>query len=118
MKLNHLNLTVPNPPETRKFLEKHFGLRTMVGAEEDSAFAVLLDDDGFALTLMKVGEAAEIRYPSSFHVGFRQETEERVNEIHQRLKDDGFDAPPPRRFHGSWTFYFRAPGGFTVEVLC
>ena len=34
------------------------------------------------------------------------------------LRADGFDVPPPRRFHGSWTFYFRAPGGFTIEVLC
>ena len=44
--------------------------------------------------------------------------EERVNEINRRLKEDGFDVPPPERFHGSWTFYFRAPGGgFTIEVL-
>ena len=40
-----------------------------------------------------------------------------MNEINQCLKDDGFDVPPPARFHGSWTFYFTAPGGFTIEVL-
>jgi lactoylglutathione lyase len=53
----------------------------------------------------------------TFHVGFIQESEERVNEINKRLKDDGFDVPPPSRQHGSWTFYFKAPGGFTIEVL-
>src|SRR4051794_16630137 len=101
MKLNHLNLTVPNPAETRTFLEKHFGFRTVFGGGEKDALAVLLDEKGFILTLMKVGHAAEVRYPGSFHVGFRQETEEQVNEVYQRLKDDGIDAPPPRRFHGS-----------------
>jgi lactoylglutathione lyase len=50
-------------------------------------------------------------------VGFIQESEQRVDEINQRLKDDGFEVDPPARLHGSWTFYFRAPGGFMVEVL-
>jgi catechol 2,3-dioxygenase-like lactoylglutathione lyase family enzyme len=27
MKLNHLNLTVSNVPETHRFLEKHFGFK-------------------------------------------------------------------------------------------
>jgi hypothetical protein len=39
-----------------------------------------------------------------------------VDEIYARLKADGFDAEPPREFHGAWTFYLRAPGGFLVEV--
>ena len=69
------------------------------------------------LTNMKVGRETEVKYPATFHVGFAQESEERVNEINKRLKDDGFDVPPPSRQHGSWTFYFLAPGGFTIEVL-
>ena len=40
-----------------------------------------------------------------------------MNEINKRLKDDGYDVPAPSRQHGPWTFYFRAPGGFTIEVL-
>jgi lactoylglutathione lyase len=118
MKLNHLNLTVTDVSETRKFLEKYFGLRSMERGEDDDTFAVLFDDGGLVLTLMKVGQVTEVKYPVSFHIGFIQESEGRVNEINQRLKDDGFDVKPPRRFHGSWTFYFRAPGGFTIEVLC
>jgi lactoylglutathione lyase len=57
-------------------------------------------------------------YPKTFHIGFIQESEERVNEINRRSKEDGFDVNPLKRFHGSWTFYFRLPGGFMVEVLC
>jgi catechol 2,3-dioxygenase-like lactoylglutathione lyase family enzyme len=46
-----------------------------------------------------------------------QESEERVNEINRRLKDDGFDVNLPGKLHGAWTFYFRAPGGILIEVL-
>jgi hypothetical protein len=56
-------------------------------------------------------------YPTTFHVGFIQESEERVNEINAQLKADGYEVPPPSRQHGSWTFYFMSPGGFTIEVL-
>jgi lactoylglutathione lyase len=33
------------------------------------------------------------------------------------LKEDGYEVPPPAPSHGSWTFYFTALGGFTIEVL-
>ena len=80
--------------------------------------SVLFDDDGFVLTLssMKMARETEVRYPGIFHIGFGQESEERVNEINRRLKGDGFDVPPPSIQHGAWTFYFEAPGGFTIEV--
>ena len=81
--------------------------------------AFLSDDNGIVLTLtsMKLAQETEVKYPGSFHVGFIQESEQRVNEINQRLKEDGFDVPPPSKQQGSWTFYFAAPGGFTIEVL-
>ena len=116
MKLNHLNLAVSDVAEAQNFLQKYFGLRP--AAPGTASFALLLDDDGFVLTLMKAGENGEAKYPASFHIGFVQESEEAVNEIHQKLRDDGFEVKPPRRFHGSWTFYLSAPGGFLVEVLC
>jgi catechol 2,3-dioxygenase-like lactoylglutathione lyase family enzyme len=116
MKLNHLNLTVTDVPQAHEFLQKYFGLRDK-GGNKNIAF--LSDDDGLflSLTSMKVGGETEVRYPTNFHIGFGQESEQKVNEINQWLKDDGFDVPPPSRQHGSWTFYFRAPGGFTIEVL-
>lgn len=117
MKLNHLNLTVTNVAETRKFLAEYFGLRDGGG---NNNIAFLSDDNGLVLTLtsMKVGNETEVKYPVTFHIGFIQESEERVNAINRRLKEDGFDVPPPSRQHGAWTFYFQAPGGFTIEVLC
>jgi lactoylglutathione lyase len=116
MRLNHINLTVMDVIETQKFLEKYFGMKDGGG---NNNIAFLTDDGGMVLTLtsMKVGREDELRYPATFHIGFIQESEQQVNEINGRLRGDGFDVPPPGRQHGSWTFYFLAPGGFTIEVL-
>lgn len=112
MKLNHLNLTVTDVPATKEFMERYFGLRSQL--ERGESFAMMFDDDTSVLTLMR---GKEVSYPDTFHVGFIQESEERVDEINARMKADGLDVEPPTRLHGSWTFYFRAPGGFLVEVL-
>jgi lactoylglutathione lyase len=126
MTLNHLNLTVASPTETSAFLAKYFGLQPRGG---NLGIQMLNDDSGMVLTLIKAraedriegGTGAEggkgVRYPSSFHIGFIQPTRERVNEINQRLRDDGFQVDAPAHLHGSWTFYFTAPGGFTIEVM-
>ena len=115
MALNHLNLTVPNVPQTRAFFEKYFGFRCV--AEPESGLIVLVDESGFILTLNNFDKAGEVVYPGAFHVGFRRDSREQVDTIHQRLKADGFDIKAPHQFHGAWTFYLRAPGGFLVEVF-
>ena len=48
--------------------------------------------------------------PSRPLIAYYQASEKRVNEIDQRLRDDGFDVTPPARC--------TARGGFTIEVLC
>ena len=116
MKLNHLNLAVTDVPEARNFLQKYFGMEDGGG---NNNIGFLRDENGMVLTLtsLKVGREVELKYPATFHIGFIQESKDRVDEINRRLRDDGFDVPPPSTQHGSWTFYFLAPGGFTIEVL-
>jgi catechol 2,3-dioxygenase-like lactoylglutathione lyase family enzyme len=116
MRLNHLNLTVPDVPATRALFESYFGLRCVAERGRD-ALVVMVDESGFVLTLNNFDKASEVSYPGAFHVGFMQDSRERVDEIHAKLKAGGFDPEPPREFHGAWTFYFRAQGGFLVEVL-
>jgi catechol 2,3-dioxygenase-like lactoylglutathione lyase family enzyme len=111
MKLNHINLTVTDVTAAASFLEKYFGMKHQGG---NKGMAFLFDDDGLILSLMK---AKEVSYPGTFHIGFGQPTEEQVNEINRRLREDGYDVPLPERHH-AWTFYVLAPGGFTIEVLC
>jgi len=114
MKLNHLNLTVTDVAETSRFLQTYFGLRKMGG---NNAMVFLRDENGMVLALMKARSGEEVVYPRSFHIGFIQPSEEEVNRINRQLRADGFDVAEPRHFHGSWTFYMQAPGGFVVEVL-
>src|SRR4051794_10643652 len=117
MQLNHLNLTVTDAAETAAFLRKYFGLRSMEGAPPDKAtMAFLTDDHGMVLSLFRGPRGVAVEYPGSFHIGFIQESEARVDELNAWLKADGYDVPPPDRLHGSWTFYFTAPGAFTIEV--
>jgi catechol 2,3-dioxygenase-like lactoylglutathione lyase family enzyme len=76
MRLNHLNLTVTDVPAASAFLERYFGLRRTGG---NAGMAFLTDDDGFVLSLMKVGRAASVAYPSTFHIGFSVASEDQVD---------------------------------------
>ena len=115
MILNHLNLAVPNVSQTQAFLETYFGFRTVT--KGNNALVILRDDNGLMLALSNFDKAIEVTYPEHFHIGFIQVSSQAVDEIYQRLTEAGFVIDAPRRFHGSWTFYVRAPGGFLLEVL-
>jgi len=117
MNLNHLNLTVTDAQETASFLEKYFGMTPHPEAKSSAAFSMLRDENGMVLTMIRAKRGTEVSYPDTFHIGFIQPTHEAVNEINRRLKEDGYDVPEPSSQHGSWTFYFKAPGGFVIEVL-
>jgi lactoylglutathione lyase len=118
MIMNHVNLAVTDVIEAQKFLEKYFGLKPVPGMKENPVIAVFMDEGGMVLSLSNPEKATKVTYPGSFHIGFGQESPEKVNAINKRLKDDGFDVPPPSKQHGSWTFYFMAPGGYVIEILC
>ncbi len=98
---------------TRAFFETYFGF-TPVSTAGNGKLAVLLGDGGFVLTLMHGDQPS---YPTMFHIGFAQDSDDQVNAIYDRLHADGVADIPPKRMHGAWTFYFRAPGGIQVEVL-
>src|SRR5262249_32153990 len=106
---------VPDVPRSRAFFETYFGFRCVVERGRD-ALAVLTDPSGFVLTLSNFDKVDKVEYPGAFHIGFMQDSPERVDEIYQRLKTDGSEAEPPREFHGAWPFSLKAPGGFLVEV--
>src|SRR5262245_61486286 len=96
MKINHLNLTVNDVIVTSRVLEKYFDLRPMQeGARESPGFDMLRDDNGMVLTLIKGRRGVEVQYPETFHIGFIQESEERVNEINRLLKEDGYEVDSP-----------------------
>lgn len=112
MKLNHINLGVTEIAPTVAMFETYFGL-TPMGLPVNDKMAFLTDDAGAVLSLFRVKDAT---YPKIFHIGFIQETTDEVRAIHARLAEGGFEPEEPREEHGRFTFYFKAPGGFTVEV--
>lgn len=111
MKLNHINIAVKDVITTKEFLENYFELVCIGSA--GNKFAALNDDDGLLFNLIKDENAV---YPETFHIGFPQKDENSVDKIYERLKADGFKVWEPSLAHGSYTFYFKAPGGFTIEV--
>jgi len=113
MILNHINLTVTDVRAAMAFLERYCGMQPTGG---NAGMGFMTDDGGrFVLSLMKAGKSVSVEYPGTFHIGFFMESEERVDEVYRRLREDGYDAAPPERHHG-YTFYVKAPGGFTVEL--
>ena len=113
MTLNHINLGVTDVPATVALFETYFGLRGPAHFPANDRMAFLNDEAGMLLSLFKVND---VGYPKIFHVGFMRPTTAEVDEIHGRLAAGGFAPGKPRVEHGRYTFYFQAPGGFTVEV--
>ena len=118
MKLNHINLTSVDVPADCAMFQTYFGLHclTMRG----KGLAVLKDEDGMLLVLNDFSrKRAGFTYPDDsdvLHIGFIQDGRDAVDAMHARLISDGWDAPAPRDYHGAWTFYFKAKGGYFVEV--
>jgi hypothetical protein len=84
MKLNHVNLLVADVPATRDFFEKHFGFHCI--AEPTDANVVLTDNAGLVLTISNFDQADQVTYPKWFHVGFMQDSDDKVDNIYERLK--------------------------------
>jgi catechol 2,3-dioxygenase-like lactoylglutathione lyase family enzyme len=139
-RLNHIDLVVANVGENRAFFEKHFGFKTLV--EFPDKLAVTTDGAGMTLVLSSPEIAGEIGnfqrtgttepkdkgadradarkaivYPAGFHIGFHQDSKEAVDEIYKKLQAAKVEVNEPKDYHGAWTFFAKAPGGFYVEVF-
>jgi lactoylglutathione lyase len=114
MRLNHIDIAVNDVSAARAFLETYFDLHSI--AERGHSLAIMRDDAGVIVALSNFGHAKEVTYPKGFHVGFFQNTKERVDEIFERLQADGYAPMQPKNMHGAWTFYLTAPGGFLVSA--
>ncbi|QGZ39007.1 catechol 2,3-dioxygenase-like lactoylglutathione lyase family enzyme [Pseudoduganella flava] len=109
MRLNHLDLPVPDVAAATDYFVRGFGFEPVHGGPR---MAVLLGADGFALVLSH----GEPRYPDGFHIGFLQPSDEAVHTAHSRLAAAGIAAPAPQRHDGVLQFWCTAPGGVTIEI--
>ena len=116
MKLNHLDLSVADVPQTRDFLIEHFDFTCVTDRGEMS---VLRDSDGFMLVLTKLQSDDPPNYPARFHIGFILGDIKEVEHKYEQLKNNGVELPPSFMQHGGLTmFHCSAPGEITVEVSC
>jgi len=113
MNLNHLGLGVTEVPRTVAMFEKYFGLRRVDRSPANDKMGFVNDDSGALITIFQV---PDVNYPKIFHIGFMQDSVEQVHSLHEQLSADGFQPEAMREEHGRQTFYFQAPGGFTIEV--
>jgi catechol 2,3-dioxygenase-like lactoylglutathione lyase family enzyme len=120
VRLNHLDLHVPNVLDTSAFFREHFDLRE-VACRGDS-LAILNDEAGFELVISransKLGATDQANLGLvTYHVGFVLPAREMVDALHDRLVARGLpEIGEPRAIRGGWLFYCRAPGNVLVEV--
>ncbi len=118
MKLNHINLYSHDTEADRTMFEQYFGLRTLV--VRGTKMAIMQDDDGLVLIVNHFDSKLDgFDYPKSLdilHIGFIQESREAVDAMYVRLSEDGWETQTPHETHGAWSFYFRAKGGYLIEV--
>jgi catechol 2,3-dioxygenase-like lactoylglutathione lyase family enzyme len=115
MKINHLSFPVSDLAGAADFFIKFFDFELV---EQKGGFvAILSDGDGFTLVLTK-SKVDGINYPTDFHFGFLQNSEDQVYAIHKKLTEAGMDIPEPKSIRGSLGFYFNGPDGILMEVSC
>jgi catechol 2,3-dioxygenase-like lactoylglutathione lyase family enzyme len=114
MKLNHLDLPVPDITATQHFFETHFGFNCFY---QGNGLVVLKDEVGFALTLSSRPVGREFDFPPGFHIGFIVEEEDTLRSIYAKLVASGVNIVYPLgQLGGALTFQFHAPDSVLVEV--
>ena len=112
MKLNHLDLQVPDVQETAAFFERWLSF-THVSSRTSPAIAILRGEDGFTLVIQRRAEGE--RFPENFHVGFLVD-EPVVLDFHARARAAGLSISDVIRNGRGTLTYLRAPGEILVEV--
>ena len=115
MNLNHLDLPAADIELLAEFFAKHFSFKEVF--HRDDGLTVLLDEDGFALTLSALAQGEPMKYPTGFHVGFNVDSEDDLFETHRALISAGVPIVRPMGdLAGAMTFHCKAPGDLLVEV--
>ncbi len=121
MRMNHIDIHVPDVTVTSAFLVRHFGLtlREMRGA---NGLAILNDDSGLEIVVSRPvekfgGAEQQALGVVTYHLGFIQPERAEVDRLYRELKDgDAELVGEPREMRGGYLFYCLAPGRVMIEV--
>lgn len=123
MRLNHLDLHVPDVPATRDFFVHYFGFRLIEMRGKDG-LAILEDSGGLQMVISNpIARFGAADTPTAgwntYHIGFNLPSREDVDKIYDNLREGGEEIlKPPGPIRGEWRFYCYAPGRVLVEIGC
>jgi catechol 2,3-dioxygenase-like lactoylglutathione lyase family enzyme len=121
MRLNHLDLHVPDIAAARDFFCQCLGF-TEVEMRGANGLAILHDDAGLELVLSRPiakfgGADTPTAGANTYHIGFIQPRREDVDALFARVKAFGAEVwNEPAEIRGGWLFYCFAPGRILVEI--
>ncbi|WP_315836340.1 VOC family protein [Bradyrhizobium prioriisuperbiae] len=118
MRLEHANLATSDVAGLTTLFIRFLGFE-LVEKRGKETFALLRNQDGFVLTLMKRKATDPDSYPATFHLGLYCDTPEQVRAKHAELKTAGFsvgDIQTPDRGGDVTAFYCTSPGNILIEV--
>jgi catechol 2,3-dioxygenase-like lactoylglutathione lyase family enzyme len=115
MRLNHIDLPVPDIAATRDFFETWLGFTHERTLGQDG-LAILRDEAGLVLVLSRLRRHGSQAWPVPFHIGFHLESPAAVSDLQARMAAGGLAVDPPTMQHGAFAFYLTAPGDILVEV--
>lgn len=115
MRLNHLDLPVPDVAAAREFFEKWLGF-TPVRTLGRDGLAILSDEGGLTLVLSRRQREGSQSFPEAFHIGFHLDSQNAVLALYDRLTGGGYSIQPPSMQRGAFGFYLHAPGEILVEI--
>lgn len=123
MRLNHIDLHVPDVAKTRDFFITLFDFKH-VETRGKNGLAILNDESGLELVIShpieKFGGADAVSIGcNTYHIGFIVSERREVDAQYERLKAEGAEVgSPPADVRGGWVMYCYAPGRILIEVGC
>ncbi|MEO6015591.1 MAG: VOC family protein [Devosia sp.] len=120
MRLNHIDLHVPDVQATTDFFVRYLGF-TLIDTRANGGLAILSDGHGLELVLSRAiakfgSEDQSQRSTVSYHVGLIVETHAEVDAVHAAMRAGGVNVQEPSEMRGGWLFYCHAPGNVLVEI--
>lgn len=121
MRLNHLDLHVPDVASTRDFFRDRLGF-TETETRGMDGLAILHDDAGLELVISRpIAKFGSGDTPTAgvntYHIGFMLGSREEVDALFDQLRAAGAETGgEPRAVRGGWLFYCFAPGRILIEI--
>ncbi len=114
MKLNHIDLQVPDVHRATDFFQRYFGFE-LRSNPSSPAIAILHGDGDFVLVLQRKKRDDE-RWPEGFHIGFHVDALADVERVHALAKAEGLEVSDITSGNRGTLVYLTSADGILVEV--